>query len=239
MVLAISFLEAPLKLRAPGVTVRIGLGIGRLVFRALNTVEAALAAGIVVTMGSDHTSGPVTIALIVPVVALLAQLAVLRPGLTRRSNLVLADYDAPHSHADYAYIVIEAFKSPRWSSLEHCCSASDATCRLTGFASASSASSVGASSLGGTKTRDSTKPPCRREHEGLAVSEGGLEPDGFTLRMVDLGVLSVKCGSVTSRWSLLHPAMCPPGGAPIFTYLQSPYGTSGPWAPQSTGVRPR
>jgi hypothetical protein len=29
MVVAISFLEAPLRFRAPGVTVRIGLGIGR------------------------------------------------------------------------------------------------------------------------------------------------------------------------------------------------------------------
>ena len=39
MVLAISFLETPLKFRAPGVTMQIGLGIGRLVFRALNVVE--------------------------------------------------------------------------------------------------------------------------------------------------------------------------------------------------------
>ena len=43
MVLAISFLEAPLKFRAPGVTLQLGLGIGRLVFRALNTCEAVLA----------------------------------------------------------------------------------------------------------------------------------------------------------------------------------------------------
>ena len=43
MVLAISFLEAPLKFRAPGVTLPIGLGIGRLVFRALNTVEVVFA----------------------------------------------------------------------------------------------------------------------------------------------------------------------------------------------------
>ena len=40
MVLAISFLEAPLKFRAPHVTLPIGLGIGRLVFRALNTLAA-------------------------------------------------------------------------------------------------------------------------------------------------------------------------------------------------------
>ena len=43
MVLAISFLEAPLKFRAPGVTLPLGLGIGRIVFRALNLVEAVLA----------------------------------------------------------------------------------------------------------------------------------------------------------------------------------------------------
>ena len=42
MVLAISFIEAPLKFRAPGVTLQIGLGIGRLVFRALNGVELLL-----------------------------------------------------------------------------------------------------------------------------------------------------------------------------------------------------
>ncbi len=46
MVLAISFLEAPLKFRAPNVTVPIGLGIGRLVFRALNLTEAVLAAAV-------------------------------------------------------------------------------------------------------------------------------------------------------------------------------------------------
>ncbi len=36
---AISFMEAWLKFRAPGVTVPIGLGIGKLVFGALNRVE--------------------------------------------------------------------------------------------------------------------------------------------------------------------------------------------------------
>ena len=54
MVLAISFLEAPLKFRAPDVTARIGLGIGRLVFRALNAVEAVLAAVLIVTATVGH-----------------------------------------------------------------------------------------------------------------------------------------------------------------------------------------
>jgi hypothetical protein len=45
MVLAISFLEAPLKFRAPGLQLTVGLSIGRIVFRALNVVEGRLGAG--------------------------------------------------------------------------------------------------------------------------------------------------------------------------------------------------
>jgi hypothetical protein len=54
MVLAISFLEAPLKFRAPGVTIPLGLGIGRLVFRALNAVEAVLALVLAVCLVVGH-----------------------------------------------------------------------------------------------------------------------------------------------------------------------------------------
>lgn len=43
MVSAISFLETPLKFRAPGMTHALGVGIGRLVFKVLNLVEAAMA----------------------------------------------------------------------------------------------------------------------------------------------------------------------------------------------------
>ena len=55
MVLAISFLEAPLKFRAPNVTLQIGLGIGRLVFRALNTVEVGFALVILVIVVAGPT----------------------------------------------------------------------------------------------------------------------------------------------------------------------------------------
>ena len=50
MVLAISFLETPLKFRAPGITVPLGLGIGRLVFRALNAAELAFAVALTVAL---------------------------------------------------------------------------------------------------------------------------------------------------------------------------------------------
>jgi hypothetical protein len=110
MVLAISFLEAPLKFRAPGVTLQIGLGIGRLVFRALNTVEALLAVGIVVALALGHPPVTILAAFAVVVVALVVQLLVVRPRLTRRSDAVLAGQNAPRSRAHYAYVALEVVK---------------------------------------------------------------------------------------------------------------------------------
>jgi hypothetical protein len=110
MVLAISFLEAPLKFRAPGVSLQIGLGIGRLVFRALNTVEALLAVGIVVALALGHPPVSVLVAFAIVVVALAVQLLGVRPRLTRRSDAVLAFQNAPRSRAHYAYVGLEVVK---------------------------------------------------------------------------------------------------------------------------------
>lgn len=110
MVFAISFLETPLKFRAPDVTVRIGLGIGRLVFRALNTVEAVFAAALLAVVAIDPPPARAVIPLAAAVALLVLQLALVRPRLTRRSNAVLAGQDPPRSHAHYAYIALEAAK---------------------------------------------------------------------------------------------------------------------------------
>src|SRR3546814_19400233 len=95
MVLAISFIEAPLKFRAPGVTIPLGLGIGRLVFRALNSVELLLAAGIVVCLVVAEARTSVWLAAAVGIVVLLAQVGLVRPSLTLSRNAVLAGEDAP------------------------------------------------------------------------------------------------------------------------------------------------
>ena len=50
MVVAISFMEAWLKFRAPGVSIEIGVGIGRLVFNALNKMEWLLATIIILSV---------------------------------------------------------------------------------------------------------------------------------------------------------------------------------------------
>jgi hypothetical protein len=111
MVLAISFLEAPLKFRAPGVTLQVGLGIGRLVFRALNGCELVLAVVIVGSLAMQ--SPPVSVAVVagVAMVSLLVQVLVVRPALTRRSDAVLAGADTPRSRGHYAYIGLESIKA--------------------------------------------------------------------------------------------------------------------------------
>ncbi|MEV4128379.1 hypothetical protein [Nocardia sp. NPDC049707] len=110
MVLAISFLETPLKFRAPGITVPLGLGIGRLVFRALNIVEAVLAALLIVATLVVAPSGAVRIWLGAAAATLAVQILVVRPLLTRRSDRVLAGAQLPRSHAHYWYVGLEVAK---------------------------------------------------------------------------------------------------------------------------------
>lgn len=110
MVLAISFLEAPLKFRAPGVTLALGLGIGRIVFRALNLAEVALAVAAGVSLAAGPRT-PLAVVLAAAVgVVLLGQLAAVRPALTRRSDRVLAGEAGPRSHAHFVYIGLEVLK---------------------------------------------------------------------------------------------------------------------------------
>jgi hypothetical protein len=110
MVLAISFLEAPLKFRAPGVTIPLGLGIGRLVFRALNAVEAALALAAIVAVAAG--GGPARVATFTACAAavLAVQLAAVRPRLNRRSDRILAGEDLPRSHEHLYYVALEVVK---------------------------------------------------------------------------------------------------------------------------------
>jgi hypothetical protein len=110
MVMAISFLEAPLKFRAPSVTIPIGLGIGRLVFRALNIVEIVLAAGVVVAVAIGDSSTAAVIFAAITVTLLAAQLTAVRPRLNERSNRVLAGEDLPRSHTHLVYIALEPAK---------------------------------------------------------------------------------------------------------------------------------
>jgi hypothetical protein len=109
MVLAIS-LEAPLKFRAPGITLPLGLGIGRLVFRALNASEIVLATATALTFALAPRPLAATVLLVALAVTLAVQVAVLRPRLEARAQLIIDGETPPRSRAHLAYIVLECAK---------------------------------------------------------------------------------------------------------------------------------
>jgi hypothetical protein len=115
MVLAISFVETPLKFRAPGITVPLGLGIGRLVFRVLNAAELALAAALTLalvtsTTGRSTIAGVPAAVLIALWVLLVVQVTVLRPRLDRRAHELIHGDAPPRSRLHLAYIAAECAK---------------------------------------------------------------------------------------------------------------------------------
>jgi hypothetical protein len=110
MVLAISFIETPLKFRAPGMTIPLGLGIGRLVFTALNVVEIVLAVAIAILLLNDDTGSAQLWLLVVVIGCLVAQVAGVRPVLNRRTNRFLAGETPPGSKVHLVYIALEVVK---------------------------------------------------------------------------------------------------------------------------------
>src|SRR5699024_11214387 len=63
LIIGISFIEAPLKFTAPGITIPLGLGIGRRVFLAMNIVEVVVAIVLLIAllcMSRSTTRGGIT-----------------------------------------------------------------------------------------------------------------------------------------------------------------------------------
>lgn len=110
MVLAISFLEAPLKFRAPGVDIPIGLGIGRIVFQALNRVEIGLALVALAAIVTGRPTGAVAALTAAILVILAGQLIAVRPHLNRRTDRILAGQHPPASTLHLYYVGLEATK---------------------------------------------------------------------------------------------------------------------------------
>jgi len=111
-VCAISFMEAWLKFRAPGITVPLGLGIGRLVFNALNKVELLFAFVIILNIflnNSDILKWH-TIVFAVPIVLLATQTFWLLPALDARAELHIQGQVVPPSNLHFYYVGMEVVK---------------------------------------------------------------------------------------------------------------------------------
>ncbi|MFE9923372.1 hypothetical protein ACFYQA_17835 [Streptomyces sp. NPDC005774] len=110
-VLVMSFPGAPLKSRAQGAALPIGLGIGRVAFRTPHLVETVLASTALFVVAVDGSSASVVV--LVAVVAVVAvvpagRLGVIRARLNRRSDRAPAGQQPPRSHAHWYYVAFEA-----------------------------------------------------------------------------------------------------------------------------------
>lgn len=107
----ISFLEAPLKFQAQGITVPLGLGIGRLVFFALNKIEIALTVLMIFSFVKIRPKNrfPLVLFAIVAFLLLLETVWLL-PVLDARALLVISGEVPPHSNLHLIYIAFDVVK---------------------------------------------------------------------------------------------------------------------------------
>ena len=109
---AISFMEAWLKFQAPGITLPLGLGIGRLVFSALNKVEwiFAIAIGIQLVIHKAPLLSTKTVAFLLPLLLLFIQTVWLLPALDARAEMYIQDTIPPASNLHFYYAGGEVIK---------------------------------------------------------------------------------------------------------------------------------
>ena len=113
-VCAISFMEAWLKFRAPGITLPLGLGIGRLVFNALNKVEWIFALVIITNIiwsGSTELWKWQNLFIIIPFALLLIQTFWLLPALDARARLYIQGQTPRSSNLHFYYVGMEFIKT--------------------------------------------------------------------------------------------------------------------------------
>ena len=111
MVAGISFLEAPVKFRAPSLTRAVGLDVGRQVFGVLGRVEvgwALLSAALAVLAGAGPAWRWGLLVLVWGLVG--AQRLWLWPVLRRRTERIIAGENAPATYHHVTYIGCEVAK---------------------------------------------------------------------------------------------------------------------------------
>ncbi|CAM4093682.1 hypothetical protein [Gillisia hiemivivida] len=109
---AISFMEAWLKFRAPGVTLSLGLGIGRLVFDALNKVEWVLAFAVLANLifAKARFFSLKNLFYFIPLLLLIFQSIWVLPALDARAELIIQGQELASSYLHFYYVGMEIVK---------------------------------------------------------------------------------------------------------------------------------
>lgn len=106
---AISFMESWLKFQAPGVTLSAGLGIGKIVFGALNKMEWVFAL-IVFIYFVLNRGAPGKLWYGCVVLILIAQTFWLLPGLDARADIIISGKETPPSSLHWIFVIAELVK---------------------------------------------------------------------------------------------------------------------------------
>jgi hypothetical protein len=109
---AISFMEAWLKFEAPGITIPLGVGIGQLVFHALNKIEWVLVF-FITTLHSLNVQFSVRkhALFFIILIILCTQTFILYPTLDARAAKVMAGEQIPLSLHHWLFIFLEIMKA--------------------------------------------------------------------------------------------------------------------------------
>lgn len=110
-VCAISFMEAWLKFRAPNITTALGLGIGQLVFGALNKVELFLSSSIIILFAFRlKNSRTLNLYFVIALVILLLQTFWILPELNERATKIIQEITVPKSQLHFVFVALEIIK---------------------------------------------------------------------------------------------------------------------------------
>ncbi|WP_206447927.1 hypothetical protein [Agrococcus sp. KRD186] len=107
LIIGISLIETPLKFQAPGMTVPLGLGIGRLVFAAMNIVEGVVALLLLLAVYRSRAPRPERVLAIAVAAVLALKALVIRPMLHGTTDAVVAGASEGGSGLHYLYIAAD------------------------------------------------------------------------------------------------------------------------------------
>lgn len=108
IVTALGFIETPLKFLAPGMTLDVALGLGRLVLTTADVLSGVLLVVLTgLTLVRPRPGRPALISLGALWVVVVVQVALVRPFLNARTDIVLAGGQAGESQLHTVYIALD------------------------------------------------------------------------------------------------------------------------------------
>jgi len=110
---AISFMEAWLKFQAPGITTKLGLGIGQLVFGMLNKVEitSAVLISLSLIVSKSERKFKNSYYFYIALFLLIMESILLLPALDVRATLIIKGESITESKLHFYYVLFEVIKT--------------------------------------------------------------------------------------------------------------------------------